>query len=132
MDLGKFINILVVCISVIGVGFISIGAIAKASDVLDSTSHYSAIAWPSKKMIDSITDSRVKAVTGFVVVLIAGFLQLVSLQLPNRIPFLKNPVTAYLLVLVATIVIFGVIYIAQRGIYANHETSNKRLYDASL
>jgi len=116
MDLGKFLNILVVCISVIGVGFISIGAIAKACDVLDSTTHYSAMAWPSKKIINNITDSRVKTVTGFVIVLIAGVLQLVSLLLPNRIPFLKNRVIACLLALIVTIVILGVIYIAQKGI----------------
>lgn len=122
MDLGKFINILVVCISVIGVGFISIGAVAKARDVLDSTTHYSAGAWPSKKIIDGITDSRVKTVTGFIIILIAGVLQLVSLLLPNRIPFLKNSVTACLLALVATAVILGIIYIAQKGIQEYYST----------
>lgn len=122
MDLGKFINILVVCISVIGVGFIAIGAVAKARDVLDSTTHYSAGAWPSKKIIDGITDSRVKTVTGFIIVLIAGVLQLVSLLLPNRIPFLKNSVTACLLALVATAVILGIIYIAQKGIQEYYST----------
>lgn len=116
MDLGKFINILVVCISVIGVGFISIGAIAKVRDVLDSTTPYSATSWNSKKIIDNITDNKVKTVTGFVVVLVAGILQLISLLLPNKIPFLKNQVVACLLALVTTIVILGVIYLAQRGI----------------
>ena len=122
MDLGKFINILVVCISVIGVGFISIGAVAKARDVLDSTTHYSAGAWPSKKIIDGLTDSRVKTVTGFIIVFIAGVLQLVSLLLPNRIPFLKNSVIACLLALVATTVVLGVIYIAQKGIQEYYST----------
>ena len=122
MDLGKFINILVVCISVIGVGFISIGAIAKARDVLDSTTHYSATSWPSKKIINNITDNKVKTVTGFVVVLIAGILQLVSLLLPNKMPFLKNPVAACLLALVTTTVILGVIYIAQKGIQEYYST----------
>lgn len=122
MDLGKFINVLVVCISVIGVGFISMGAMTKVRDVLDSTTHYSAMAWPSKKIIDNITDSKVKTVTGFVVVLVAGVLQLVSLLLPDRIPFLKHSITACLLALAASTVFLGVIYVAQRGVQEYYST----------
>ena len=92
MGLNRFLSLLAASMGLIGAVFLAKGVlIQSAEDMINSTTHYSACAWPSKKIISSMSIQKADTVTGIVYIFIAFLIQLVSLIfLKGEIIFIKK------------------------------------------
>ena len=98
MKLQTFLGLLSAMIGLVGVIYVSRGALLKPKDMVHSTTHYSAMAWPSNEIITSMATQKHDTLTGVIYVMIAFGIQVLSLMFINEdIIFLNKRIYAILL-----------------------------------
>ncbi len=80
MHLHRFLSLLAAFIGLIGAVFLAKGVLVLSSkDMLHSTTHYSAMGWPSKQIIFSMATQKADTSIGIAYIFLAFVIQVVSL-----------------------------------------------------
>ena len=90
MDIQKFFSLLSVFVGLSGGLLLYNSMREKNETILRSTPQYSPLTWPSSEMIENLAHSKANLVMGFIALLMACVLQIVSIFVPDTINFSKN------------------------------------------
>lgn len=127
MKLQTFLSLVSAMIGLIGVVFVSQGALLKPIDMIRSTTHFSAMAWPSNEIISSLASQKHNTLIGVVYVMIAFAIQVVSLMLiDENVVFLNKRIFAIVLACAFVLILAIILTVINRSLRESDELAMKR------
>lgn len=129
MGLHRFLSLLAAFIGLTGAVFLAKGILVLSpKDMLHSTTHYSAMGWPSKEIISSMAIQKADTLIGVTYIFLAFSIQVVSLVLVNgEIPFAVSRWTAVGMAFALASILTIIFYLINGGIRDYNELKVEKL-----
>jgi len=117
MELHRFLSLLATLIGLIGAAFVAKGiVILSPEEMIRSTTHYSAMAWPSKRIITSMSTDQADTLVGFIFVFLACLIQAIAIFVNEEVPFCKSSARSVMVAFVFVLVLIIMFYFVNKGI----------------
>jgi len=128
MQLHKFLSLLAVIIGLVGAIFLAKGILVLSpKDMVHSTTHYSAMGWPSKRIISSMAIQKADTLIGFIFIFLAFPIQVISLIVTDKIALGETRSRSIALAFVFVFVLTIILYLLNRGIRDYNEIEMEKL-----
>jgi len=117
MALHKFLSLLAVVMGFVGAVFLAKGILVlRPKDMLETTTHYSAMGWPSKQIISSMAVQKADTLIGFVCMFLALLIQVVAILVNKEIGFAKNQLAAFCSAFIFVAALTIILYVVDNGV----------------
>lgn len=127
MELTKFLNFCGMLFGMMAVFFLSKVLFASAGDLLEATTHYSPIGWPSAKIISNMANNKADTWASVILILFAFASQMCALFVNGNVFVPGSTIKALMMGIALVAVVAVIIYQVSIGAKRSFETTIKRL-----